>query len=1302
MRRVRWVHAALLALAGCNGAPSAAPERGPELAPAAVASPSDWGLAEVLALVGDSGGSLVVGARLEPGARVEVPAGVRVELGLTDGTRLRLDEGTVLQLARGDAGAQLERGEVVVIGPSAGGNHTVAAGEDRIELARGEVRVWTDGSRHAVDLVAGAATYHSGGHELSLTPGVHVDGPLVAGVEPPAPSASLRPLDETAWTSAFALASQVADGYEAAPPGIGSLTSRRAGTSVEGQRVALTAQKVHVSITGGIARTEIEQTFTNGASQELEGRYRFPLPTDASIAGLSLLVGERWMDAEMLERDRARAIFRDIVDATVPRDPALLEWEQGNTFKLRIFPIPAHGSRSIRLAYTQVLPQVGDTLRYRYPLAGGPSIDEFEFVVEVDGEMLGEAGAAAIRTPMASLDRREHQGRVELALRGRDYAPRHELGVDLPLPAGAERIRAESFVDADGEGYFRVDLRPALAIPARARATRYALVLDRSHSNSEALWAVAEGLVASLAAGMAEDDELVVLACDTACDLGPGGLADPRAAAEAARPFLAAQQLAGASDLGGMLRTGALALGPADPAHDRVVVYLGDGQATAGALTPYELLAATEASPLAGVRIAAVALGARADLLVLDALAAKTGGDVTPVDARDDLDAVARAVALRSRLPGAGPVQVELPEGLSSVHARGLANVRAGDTVTLIGKLAGPVSGELVLRAAGPNGGEQTDRIPLALAPEPADARSRHAHLPRTWAKLEIDALTAREGEAAKRRIVALSRRYTVLSRYTALIALESDAMYREYRVARASGKTSGWDGSLAGALPEDADPPVEPATPGASAGEESPSPGPSKPTLDIGAAGTSGGGGGSGSGYGKGSGAGFGGRGTRVPQVRQGRVSAPKFRVPESSEPTPEQLAKLEALAGAVADEPGARKRRRALIERTAELGLDTLAHAEAWAEVDPDHGPALTYLADALARAHDPLAARAYASRVEGDRFDRALHQRLARSYAQTGDWTRSCAHRRALVSLTPTRVDAHVELVECLFAAGEAEEAARVAAEAVEVAEPEAWASCSRIGGLCFAPPPQVARDQARLRQLQGYADGERPTAAEERAPRGDIRASLSWTGPAELELALVDRDGNRHSAVYSSSFSATLDDHAQTLAGPARGTGDLWYGIEVARLDDGDEPVSATLELGVFGERKRLTVEVVRGRPRVAELEAERSDGTRYGGGIQVGSGLPKDIVNRIIRAHVNEVRSCYHKGLNRNPNLRGVVVVKFGLLPTGKVGAVEIAESSVADAVVGECIAAAVRRWTFPKPAGGVSLSIRYPFTLEPE
>jgi TonB family protein len=98
---------------------------------------------------------------------------------------------------------------------------------------------------------------------------------------------------------------------------------------------------------------------------------------------------------------------------------------------------------------------------------------------------------------------------------------------------------------------------------------------------------------------------------------------------------------------------------------------------------------------------------------------------------------------------------------------------------------------------------------------------------------------------------------------------------------------------------------------------------------------------------------------------------------------------------------------------------------------------------------------------------------------------------------------------------------------------------------------------------------------------------------------------------------------------------------------------------------------------------------------------VDGSLDKDIVRRIVRAHINEVRACHNAGLTMNPRLAGRVVVDFTITGTGKVAVVTVAETTVADTKVGECIAKAVKRWTFPKPPDGGNVTVNYPFSLSP-
>jgi len=98
--------------------------------------------------------------------------------------------------------------------------------------------------------------------------------------------------------------------------------------------------------------------------------------------------------------------------------------------------------------------------------------------------------------------------------------------------------------------------------------------------------------------------------------------------------------------------------------------------------------------------------------------------------------------------------------------------------------------------------------------------------------------------------------------------------------------------------------------------------------------------------------------------------------------------------------------------------------------------------------------------------------------------------------------------------------------------------------------------------------------------------------------------------------------------------------------------------------------------------------------------EVMGSLDREVIRRIVRAHIAEVRACYEQGLQRDPNLRGRISLDIRIDGAGAVTATSVVEDTLAEKSVGTCIAAAVRRWTFPGNAGGV-VSVRYPFVLEP-
>jgi hypothetical protein len=90
-------------------------------------------------------------------------------------------------------------------------------------------------------------------------------------------------------------------------------------------------------------------------------------------------------------------------------------------------------------------------------------------------------------------------------------------------------------------------------------------------------------------------------------------------------------------------------------------------------------------------------------------------------------------------------------------------------------------------------------------------------------------------------------------------------------------------------------------------------------------------------------------------------------------------------------------------------------------------------------------------------------------------------------------------------------------------------------------------------------------------------------------------------------------------------------------------------------------------------------------------------LDKEVIRRVIRRHLNEVRFCYERELQAEPNLYGRVITQFTIGTGGQVLASAVQSSTMNRPAVEQCVAQAVRRWEFPKPESVVVVS--YPFVF---
>src|SRR5438552_13987360 len=130
--------------------------------------------------------------------------------------------------------------------------------------------------------------------------------------------------------------------------------------------LAMRSHEVRVAIEDQVAVTKVIQTFRNDTDRQLEATYIFPVPKGASVRKFVMWVDGKEVPGELVEADKARQIYTDIVRRT--QDPGLLEYVGNNLLRLRVFPIAPKSDQKITVRFTAVSPRDAGIIEYDYPL----------------------------------------------------------------------------------------------------------------------------------------------------------------------------------------------------------------------------------------------------------------------------------------------------------------------------------------------------------------------------------------------------------------------------------------------------------------------------------------------------------------------------------------------------------------------------------------------------------------------------------------------------------------------------------------------------------------------------------------------------------------------------------------------------------------------------------------------------------------------------------------------------------------------------------------------------------------------
>jgi ferric-dicitrate binding protein FerR (iron transport regulator)/Mg-chelatase subunit ChlD/tetratricopeptide (TPR) repeat protein len=1050
----------------------------------------------------------LVGTAVPAGAQVRTDGFTRAWLALADGTSIAIDHASTLGLESGNR-IQMADGRIVAtVALQKHGALTIATPTGDVHVIGTEFLLTATPEATTVRVVHGAVELH--GKHTSQVQAVEAGEEGTMSNSAVSVVAAPQLHTEMAWADVEGRGT----GNATLSSGIGSLKAYRPGESRDKDwNLELASHNVDVHIAGPVARTEITEIFRNDSDNVLEGVYQFPLPSDARIDSLQLDVAGGFEQGAFVDRERAKKIWQGVIAKAAPkrinqpleiiwvpgpwRDPALLDWQRGGRFELRIFPIPKHGERTIKISYTQIVAPRGNARQYSYPLPhstdGSTAAAKFALNVQI-------RGATALTTRGYNLvtDKATDQDVMTGRFEANAFVPRGDFVLEYQSKDPNAKLRAwtyagdaaaapnEALASKKGVGIdpavvaaqraLAADIRPTAVIALkpdlpriRERKSRdYIIVVDTSQSMVGMRFDLAKRVTANALALMDGRDRVSVYACDSEC--ASAGDARPVSASSAneLNQWLSERQLAGSTDIARAIRTTVNKVATAS-GRETWIVYIGDGLSSTGFRRPSDLQAiVAEAIRDKSIHVSTLAIGADADDAALAAVARGGAGSFVPWTA--DSKPRSAALSLLESTSGAALLNpsVELPAGLVDSAPATLDTIRAGQEILIGARMAGDVRGDVVLRGT-IDGQAFEQRYPLTVT---ASTSAGNRFVPALWATLAIADLE-RDGKGEDRaRVVALSQAYSVMSKQTSLLVLESKAMFDAFGVDRSRTNVT-WTGEQEAdevtSTPSDDSAKNKSAereenmdTLRATAMQKSAKRPASGRAMDD-------------------DGGGWDRRGM-VPMIRQW------FRVAQLNPFTgvsPQQEQAIEKLESALRATPDSREAHRTLVQALAGAGYLERAEkiAQSWFERDTQDTEALAAIADLRSRSADNTGAlRILSGTLDVSPDSVALHERLAAAYQRIGAMEQSCSHVVALATVATSDAKRGGAAMRCLRSLGK-----QLDSDLIRKA---------------------LRTDVLRL-AAEKFATVQVPSPA----LTGDVVLQANWQSAVDLDIALIAADGSR---------------------------------------------------------------------------------------------------------------------------------------------------------------------------------------------
>jgi len=250
--------------------------------------------------------------------------------------------------------------------------------------------------------------------------------------------------------------------------------------------------KIDIKVIGQVAVTTLDMTYYNSNSRVMEGEFSFPLGEGQTVSRFALDINGTLREGVVVEKEQGRKTFEAIVRRGV--DPGLLEMTEGNNFRSRVYPLPAHGRRRLVIAFEQELVDKGTSDLYLLPINIKEQVASFSVHAEV---VKNEVVFDKDNNELGTIAFKKWNDTFIADFEKDNYTPDKQIALSFPKINNEPKIFTAS-KNAD-TSYFYVNLKPEIHESIKILPKTITVLWDKSNSsknrNSEKDFSILEAYI---------------------------------------------------------------------------------------------------------------------------------------------------------------------------------------------------------------------------------------------------------------------------------------------------------------------------------------------------------------------------------------------------------------------------------------------------------------------------------------------------------------------------------------------------------------------------------------------------------------------------------------------------------------------------------------------------------------------------------------------------------------------------------------------------------------------------------------